>query len=256
MVPFRATVLDLVSGRGTFTRDLCGLGHRVFAVAPDDATLDVVARRHAPEDPDAPRLLARARGIALPFRRGWFDAVTLAQPAPEWEQSLPEAVRVLRPGGHVATLHIVRDDTIPWVRRMARILQEVDPQAMAGATTTATDDVMAATGLFERTEEQTFRHWVDVDRQGLAAMVLQRPRVRELPEAERRDLLDRVGDLVADISRGRQVSLPYRIVCHRGWPDPEYQGGEPSVTMGIHLRWWRESADIFGPGAAPDRRRH
>ena len=46
----------------------------------------------------------------------WFDA----------EVALPEIARVLRPGGHLAAVWNQRDERIPWVRKLGRIIGTQD----------------------------------------------------------------------------------------------------------------------------------
>ncbi|MPM24144.1 hypothetical protein SDC9_70625 [bioreactor metagenome] len=144
---------------------------------------------------------------------------------------------MLRPGGHLGVLRTTRDDTVPWVRRLARLLQAYDPTAMTTTATGLSQEEILADGWFVASEAKSFRHWVPVDRAGLLAMVAARPRLRQLPEADRTALLADVGALFDDIARGHEVMLPYRIECRKAWPDPERQALEPSITVGIHLRW-------------------
>ncbi|MDT0323274.1 class I SAM-dependent methyltransferase [Streptomyces millisiae] len=62
--------------------------------------------------------LVRADGNALPFTAGAFDLVTYAQ-AFHWTdptRAVPEARRVLRPGGALALWWNVPDRAVPWQR--------------------------------------------------------------------------------------------------------------------------------------------
>ncbi|MGW1176925.1 class I SAM-dependent methyltransferase [Kitasatospora sp. NPDC002543] len=119
-----ARVLDVGAGTGIATRLLAARGARVVAVEPSPG----MAARFLLSSPDLP--LVRGTGDDLPFHDDSADLVTYAQ-AFHWtypEKSVPEAVRVLRPGGAVAAWWNVYDETVPWVRarseRMAAALPD------------------------------------------------------------------------------------------------------------------------------------
>lgn len=226
-----ARVLDLCGAHGAFTRDLVLAGHRVFGVTGHAGTATTV-RERAPG-----ATVLRADPGRLPFRPRWFDAVTVAVDTPGLVSAFPEAVRVLRPGGHLALLRTTRDDTVPWVRRLAGLVRAHDPSAMTATVWGPSEAALLDGGWFVDTETRAFRLWIPVDRRALLAMVERRDPVQALDEASRADLLADVGRLFDDIARGHEVMLPYRVECLKAWPDPELQNTEPSITVGIHLRW-------------------
>jgi len=224
-------VLDLCTGKGAFTVDLVRCGHRVFGITADPRVAQLVSGRAGGAT------VVRAAADRLPFRPRWFDVVTIAGQRARPAAAFPEAVRVLRPGGHLGVLRTTRDDTVPWVRRLAGLLQAYDPTAMTTTVSGPSEEEILASGWFVSAESRSFRHWVPVDRAGLLAMVESRPRIRQLPEPDRTALLAGVGGLFDDIARGHELMLPYRVECRKAWPDPERQALEPSITIGIHLRW-------------------
>ncbi|MEU3990630.1 class I SAM-dependent methyltransferase [Streptomyces platensis] len=118
-----ARVLDVGAGTGIATRLLAERGARVTAVEPGAA---MAAELHAAH-PAVP--LVRALGDALPFRDdAGFDLVGYAQ-AWHWTdpaRSVPEALRVLRPGGALALWWNVPDPDVDWAAEQeARIARRL-----------------------------------------------------------------------------------------------------------------------------------
>lgn len=224
-------VLDLCGGNGAFTHDLVSAGHRVFGITDDAATADRIASRVEYAT------ILQASPTRMPFRPRWFDAVTVAVDTPRLREVFPEVVRVLRPGGYLALVRTTRDDTVPWVRRLAALVQTHDPTAMTASAVGPTDTELVEGGWFVTTETKSFRLWVPIDRPTLLAMVERRRPVQELEANDRKNLLADVRMLFDDIARGHEVKLPYRIECRKAWPDPDRQAAEPSITVGIHLHW-------------------
>ncbi|MGW3014018.1 class I SAM-dependent methyltransferase [Streptomyces sp. NPDC001219] len=127
-----ARVLDVGAGTGIATGLLADRGAQVTAVEPGAA---MTAELHAAH-PAVP--LVRALGDALPFRDdAGFDLVGYAQ-AWHWTEparSVPEALRVLRPGGALALWWNVPDPDVDWAAeqeaRIARSLPEYHSHSVA-----------------------------------------------------------------------------------------------------------------------------
>ena len=109
--------LDLGAGTGALTASLVDSGLSVTAVEPDPGMLAELRRRL----PEIPAAVGRAE--ALPLPDGSVDAV-LVGTAFHWfdtERALPEIARVLRPGGVLALLYNLTDDSVPWVAELDRL---------------------------------------------------------------------------------------------------------------------------------------
>jgi SAM-dependent methyltransferase len=107
----RADVLDVGAGTGIATRALAGRGANVVAVDPGPEVLGVLRSRST----------SRVRAVigdgnALPVLSERFDLVSYAQ-AFHWTdpaRSVPESLRVLKPGGVLALWWNRHDPTVRW----------------------------------------------------------------------------------------------------------------------------------------------
>jgi SAM-dependent methyltransferase len=196
-------VLDLGAGTGKFTRPLLEAGLDVVAVEPSAEMRDHLAA-----------VAARAKifeGTAerIPLPDGAVDAVVVAQ-AWHWvdpARAVPEVARVLRPGGTLSLVWNVRDHSEPWVELLDGVLRRHTRQEIDTAP-----EVGAPFGGPERTEIR-WRH--TLTRQDLLDMVASRSYVIVLPEAERRELLGDVADLLDRHGMTDEISMAYVTRCTR-----------------------------------------
>lgn len=192
-------VLELAAGTGKLTEQLLARGCTVTATDPSTAMLARLAHRA----PGARALVGTAEQV--PVRAGSADVVVAAQ-AFHWfdaEHALAEAARVLRPGGRLVLLWNTRDERIPWVKRLGRIIGTVEQP----------DDpteAIAATGLFEDAEQETFRFWQPMTAESLRDLVCSRSNVALMPADQRERVLAEVDELYAEYGRGHDgMLLPY-----------------------------------------------
>ena len=198
-------VLELGAGTGKLTGELVKQGHRVLATDPLDAMLRHLVRGL----PRTPTAIATAEQI--PLRARSVDAVIGAQCFHWWDldRALPEIARVLRPGGHLGLTWNLRDERIPWVRRLGEIIgtqeQQTDPT-----------HALLASNLFGFVESTTFRFWQPLDRGRLRDLVLSRSNIATLGQAERERVLRKVDEMYDDYGRGADgMLLPYVTHCYK-----------------------------------------
>ncbi|HET6625029.1 MAG TPA: class I SAM-dependent methyltransferase [Nocardioidaceae bacterium] len=208
-----AQVLELGAGTGKLTEVLTASGHRVTATDPSEQMLRLL-RAHVP---GAMVALAAAENVPLAARS--VDAVVAGQSFHWFDhgRALPEVARVLRPGGVLGAVWNLRDERIPWVRRLGVIIgpseQENDPRR-------AIDE----SGLFETVESSSFRFWQPLTRESLRDLVTSRSHVATLSDTERGRVLAKVDDLYDDYGRGADgMLLPYLTHAFRARVRPQVE---------------------------------
>lgn len=207
-------VLALGRGCAPLAAGLVARGHRVVASDPTRAGLRRLMSR-APEALPTVSLPDR-----LPFVPTAFDAVFVHQSLHRLDLPavLREVARVLRPGGHLAVSYTQRDDSVPWVRRLAALVRGIDPDAMSGDY--GTDAVARVTGdaFFPHVERRNFRLWLPISRVDMLGMVA--ARFSDLAEDRRSELMRAVGDLYESSARAPEpLLLPYQVSCWRAFVD-------------------------------------
>ncbi|WP_310961525.1 class I SAM-dependent methyltransferase [Nocardioides terrisoli] len=210
----KLTVLELGAGTGKLTEVLVGAGHRVIATDP------------------LPEMLTRLRARVVPFAIGVSGAEAIPSPSRSVDvvvcaqsfhwfdhaRALPEIARVLRPGGVLALVWNQRDEGIPWVKRLGRII----------GTEGQDEDLVKPirdSALFGFIEEAKFRTWQRLDRDSLLDLVRSRSYVATLDDDARLAVLAKVLELYDDYGRGHDgMLLPYVTRCFRATvqhpPDP------------------------------------
>lgn len=159
-----------------------------------------------------------ATANALPFDPGQFDTVTCHQSLHTFtpDLALGQIARVLRPTGVFSVSYLVRDDSVPWVRRLIALVRRLDPQAMSGDYGSTTVRFLHASRYFPDIDQRQFRVWRPITKSGLVDMVLSQPLARRLDEDAISRLVDDVEELYRDSARpAEDLMLPFKLTCWR-----------------------------------------
>lgn len=202
----RAHVVDLGAGTGKLTEVLHRSGHHVLATEPLLPMLVRLGRR-------VPVPYAAATAEAIPVRSRSVDVVTCGQSF-HWfdaERALPEIARVLRPGGVLALAWNTYDTSIPWVRRLKRILDPASDRDGALPT-----QALLESPYFGFVEEKQFRFWQTHTARSLGELARSVSHVATMSERDRERALAEVASLYDGYGRGHDgMQLPWVTRCFR-----------------------------------------
>lgn len=190
--------------------------HRLTLVDRDREGVSELLRRA----PAAVPLVAAPE--SLPLAPCAFERVLVAQSFHLYAPglALSEFARVLRPGGRLCISYTVRDDSVPWVKRLVALVRQFDPAAMRGDYGSDSLQALTDSVYFPHVETRSFRRWVPVDRPGLLSLAERSPVVKALDEGARQQLLDDVSALYENAARSPEpLLLPYRVLCWRAEVD-------------------------------------
>lgn len=122
-------VADIGAGTGIFTAQAAPLVKKITAIEPAEAMSTQCEAHLAATCPTlANWSVTRGTGEQTGLADKSQDALIFAQ-CWHWmdvEKTVAEAARVLRPGGHLAIVFNQLDVSVPWVKRLARIMRSGD----------------------------------------------------------------------------------------------------------------------------------
>ncbi|RZU13701.1 methyltransferase family protein [Kribbella rubisoli] len=204
-------VLDLGAGTGKLAAVAAELGHDVIAVDPSQEMLEVCRRRSGIDT-----MVGAAESI--PLAHASVDAVIVGQ-AFHWfdhARALPEIARVLRPNGVLGLLWNNADTVVPWVRRIFQVIQGDD---VGGSDRFDPVPILDQSNLFTPPEFVRFRHWHDLNREGLRQLAQSHSRVAILKDTRRDQVLDQVELIYEHTARPPEaLRMPYFTDCFRAHP--------------------------------------
>jgi SAM-dependent methyltransferase len=201
-------VVDVGAGTGKLTRILAAENHRVTAVEP---SAEMLAQLRAAL-PDVPAFLGGGEDLPLPDAS--VDAVTYAQ-AWHWvdpPRASLEAARVLRTGGVLGLVWNLRRTDDPVGAGLAELIGSEDAHTSFVPRTNADLELGEA---FAPVEQATFEHAQALGREALVGLVESRSYVALMPDAERAELLRRVGELHDTLAVDGVVTLRYNTTAYR-----------------------------------------
>jgi SAM-dependent methyltransferase len=206
-------VLDLGAGTGLLTDVLLAAGHEVVAVDPSEAMLARLRAR-------LPQVATASGGAeAVPLPDADVDAVVAGQAA-HWFDPVPavaELRRVLRPGGIVGFVWNTRDERVPWVRALGKLLaaEARDHEADQGVVARFAAELPASVQTFDSGTVQALTP------EQVVGGIGTRSYVATMDDARRTQFLGRVRDLLTHHpdTRGRaRLDLPYTTRAYRLTP--------------------------------------
>jgi SAM-dependent methyltransferase len=202
MLPAGAqTVLDLGAGTGKLTRALAARGLDVAAVDPAPQMLAQLSASL----PEATVHVGTAEDI--PLADASVDAVVVAQ-AWHWvdqDRALASVARVLRPGGTLALIWNLRDESVPWVGRLTDALHPANAEIYLRNPDIHHDGF----GPIERAE---FAWSAEFSREKLIELARSRSYFITAPEVEQQTIIDAVNRLLdtdPDLARTGPWTMPY-----------------------------------------------
>ena len=206
----------LIGAGGPYPRLFAEAGHILTII---DRDVDAI-RRVGARFPDATCLVAQAE--ALPFEPCIFDHVVTPQNFHTLAPGLvlSEFARVLDKDGTLAASYLVRDDSVPWVKRLATAVQRFLPTAMRGDYGIDSLDAVRRSPYFPQHETTGFRVWLQSTRANLVDTAAQAEGAATLDERSLTELREAVGALYDDVSRPPEpLQLPYQLTCLRAVVD-------------------------------------
>ena len=204
--PGAGLVADVGAGTGKLSRQLRERGLAVVAVEP----LEQMRAELTRAVPGVPVLAGTAEEIPLPDASA--DAVLLAQ-ALHWvdpQRAIPEAARVLAPGGQLGLAWNVRDEQVGWVADLGRI--------MGSHGEPGRDRSPALGPPFQPPERLAVRWVAHLTPAALLDLVASRSYVITQPPAGRERILTGVRRLLQthpDLAGVSDIALPYVTLCSR-----------------------------------------
>lgn len=195
------SVLDVGAGTGKLSRQLADEGIATIGVEPSTEMLRIGGRLH-------PGAWVGGAAEALPIRSGSIDGIVVAQAFHWFEPSpaLAELARVLRPGSGVGLVWNERDESVPWVAELTRIMHWDTCQPYAVGTDWRS--VLTTGGHFGPAQRRVVSHVQLIDRAALLDRVASTSYIGLLDADARRYILSAVGELVAGFDE--PFELPYR----------------------------------------------
>ncbi|MDQ1574582.1 MAG: hypothetical protein QOH44_2141 [Actinomycetota bacterium] len=201
------TVLDLGAGTGKLTRALAARGLEVFAVDPAPKMLAQLSASL----PEA--IVHEGTAEDIPLADASVDLVLAAQ-AWHWvdqDVALPQVARVLRPGGTLGLIWNIRDESVPWVKRLTAVMHGSEAESFV-------EGGHLGRGPFGEIESAIFDWTREFDREGLLDLVRSRSYFITASPDDQAVILAGVNELLdtdPDLAGADHWTMPYRTHAFR-----------------------------------------
>lgn len=201
-------VLELAAGTGKFTRSLVSAGLETVATEPLPQMFSEL-RANLPEVP-----VVASTAESIPFGSDTFDVVVAAQ-AFHWfdpKVAHAECARVLRPGGGLALIWNVRDDSYPWIADLKELIDKWDDQIPRHEHRAWDEDAAAHHG-FASLGRIDVVNLQPMDLGRLVERVVSTSFIATLDEETRKQVIEQVESLVnthPDLAGKQSFMFPYR----------------------------------------------
>jgi SAM-dependent methyltransferase len=203
--------LDLAAGTGKFSPRLMATGAAVIAVEPIRAMLDQLVRQF-------PEIDARSGSAQhIPLDDSSVDAVVCAQ-AFHWfatGEAVQEIRRVLKPGGAFGLVWNVRDDSVPWVAELGRIMKPFEGDAPRFSSQ-KWRNVFPAEGFAPLRERQFSHSHTGPPEKVIIDRILSVSFMAALPAAKQEVVKERLKEVIAtypELAGKAQVTFPYKTLA-------------------------------------------
>jgi len=211
----RASVL-LIGAAGDYAPMLARAGHVVTVADPDPTVLSLLAAHRSWIH------VVAARGESLPFDPCCFSVILAVQNFHTFAPglALAEWARVLRPQGRIGLAYLTRDNSVPWVQKLRRIVQGYLPTAMTSDYGVESVSALVGSTYFRQVEKMSHRLWLASTRAQLQASARQAPGADELSLDQLDAMSEQIGVLYDEYARVPDpLHLPYQIQCWRAQVD-------------------------------------
>lgn len=205
------TVVDPAAGTGILAGQLSRAGLHVTAIESQGPRTEQL-RRALPAVP-----IVRGWAEALPLVAGAVDMVAITGGGRRFESAsaLDEMARVLRPGGTLALVWNVPDDSVPWVCELTALVEERTGEGPHGGHPDHSwVDLVARCGRFGPVQRAAFEHQVATTAAGVVDRLVSNEVASTLDEYSRSALVSSATALLAAHGLQGTFDSPHHTVVH------------------------------------------
>lgn len=216
-----STVLNLGAAPAMVSR-LLSSGHSVVAIDPDHEAIARLQQRFWQAYQERRLILIAGSIEHLPLLPKSIDVAIVNKSLNaniDLHKACTELANVLTDTGWVTGNNMSRDDTVPWVRRLTKLLRSIDETAMTGDFTNKNHERLLENKYFPSTDSHNFRLWIPISRVDMLKMVETHHSVSALTQVARDELLAQAAKIYDEAAIGGDLRLPFVLNCWRAYVD-------------------------------------